>query len=159
MSRFKSVLESSLVSGLQEFYQKSWPSLSDLTIKCSDGKNVPASKLILAIHSEYFSAYFRQQPDSSIIELLEFDSKLIKTIVKSFLDFDEKDLHDVGLDEVIRAADYFQMKDLVIITSEIIADDLSLENLSDILQMTQTLHSPTLKKACFQFIKSNILQV
>ena len=34
----------------------------------------------------------------------------MKIIVKSLVDFDENDLNDIGLDTIIRAADYFQIK-------------------------------------------------
>ena len=34
----------------------------------------------------------------------------MKTIVKSLVDFDENDLNEIGLDTIIRAADYFQIK-------------------------------------------------
>ena len=71
--KMSALLDSSLVNGLRDFYQKSWPSLCDLEIRCSDGESVPAYKLILVIHSEYFAALFRQQSDTSVIELPQFD--------------------------------------------------------------------------------------
>ena len=71
MSNFKKVLDASLVEGLSDFYKKSWPSLCDLTIQCSDGNAVPACRLILAIHSEYFAAYFRQEENTSSMYLFE----------------------------------------------------------------------------------------
>ena len=74
MSSFASALNTSLVDGLREFYKKSWPSLCDLTIECSDGDSVPACRLILAIHSEYFAAYFRQEENTS--SMYQFESSL-----------------------------------------------------------------------------------
>ena len=71
MSNFKRILDASLVEGLSDFYKKSWPSLCDLTIQCSDGDSVPACRLILAIHSEYFAAYFRQEESTSSMYLFE----------------------------------------------------------------------------------------
>ena len=71
MTSFASILDTSLVDGLREFYKNSWPSLCDLTIQCSDGNSVPACRLILAIHSEYFAAYFRQEENTSSMYLFE----------------------------------------------------------------------------------------
>ena len=51
------------------------------------------------------------------------------------------------------------MKDLVTIASEIIAEKITQENLNDVLELTQTVHSPNLKDACFDFIKENIQHV
>ena len=81
MSSFSSVLDTSLVDGLRDFYKKSWPSLCDLTIQCSDGNSVPACRLILAIHSEYFAAYFRQEENTS--SMYQFESSLEKFSFKS----------------------------------------------------------------------------
>ena len=83
----------------------------------------------------------------------------MKIIVKSLVDFDENDLNEIGLDTIIRTADYFQIKDLVRIASEMIAEKITYENLNDIIELTHTVHSPILKEACFNFIKINIQDV
>ena len=80
MTSFASILDTSLVDGLREFYKKSWPSLCDLTIQCSDGNSVPACRLILAIHSEYFAAYFRQEENTS--SMYQFESSLVNLVLQ-----------------------------------------------------------------------------
>ena len=120
MSKSREFLGSSLLKGLSDLYENQWPTLCDLTINCANEEKVLAHKLVLAIHSEYFSALFRHNPKNSTISLPQFDSMLMKVIIKSLvLDIDEEELNEVGLDHIIRAADYFQIKDLVSIVSAI----------------------------------------
>ena len=132
MSKSQDLLGSSLLAGLHELYQNQWPTLCDLTIDCANEEKVLAHKLILAVHSEYFAALFRHSPETlQTVSLPEFDSVVIKVIIKSLvLGTDATELNDVGLYEIIRAADYFLMKDLVSVVGEMIsAVEITSENI------------------------------
>jgi len=117
-------LDIDLATGLRHIYQNNWQTFCDLTIKCADGETVLAPKLILAIHSKYFAALFKHEPEKTTVTLPEFDSNLIKFLIKCLIDFDENDLNDIELDQLIRIADYFQMNNLVTVISELIEPEL-----------------------------------
>ena len=157
MDKFQELFDSSLVIGLREFYRKSWPSFSDVSIKCSDGKSIEAHKLLLSIRSDYFAALFRQEPDLQIINVPNFDSEVMRIVIKSMVQIDVKDFEQVGFVELLRAADYFQMKELMKVTSEIIVEDISNENLADLFDLTQSLYSPVLEDGCIDFIKKDFM--
>ena len=110
MSDFQKCLDSSLVNGLRSIYKNHWSSFCDLKISCGDGQTVIAPKLILAVHSDYFSALLKHEPETTTISLPQFDSALVTFVIKSLVDFDENDFEDVELGQVVSVADYFQMK-------------------------------------------------
>ena len=58
MSKSRELLGSFLLKGLSDLYENQWPTLCDLTINCANEEKVLAHKLVLAIHSDYFSAHF-----------------------------------------------------------------------------------------------------
>jgi len=153
---FQTFLNSSFASGLRDVYENHWPAFCDLKIKCGDGETVSMPKLILAIHSEYFAALLRHEPDTSVISLLQFDSVTVNSVIKSLVHFDEKDLTNLELDQVIHVADYLQIKDLVSLYSNAIIAKISKENLPHVFQLTEMIHSPKLDDGCANFIKANI---
>jgi hypothetical protein len=159
MSDFQKCLDSSLVNGLRGIYKNHWSLFCDLKISCGDGETVIAPKLILAIHSDYFSALLKHEPETTTISLPQFDSDSVTFVIKSLVDFDENDFDDVELGQVVRVADYFQMKKLVAIVSDVIITKLTTENLQDVLNINQMIHSPNLEEGCVSFIKANIQEI
>lgn len=159
MSDIQKCLDSSLVNGLRSIYKNHWSLFCDLKISCGDGETVIASKLILAVHSDYFSALLKHEPDTTTISLPQFDSASVTFVIKSLVDFDENDFEDVELGQVVRVADYFQMKELVTIVSDVIITELTTKNLQDVLNLNQMIHSPKLEEGCISFMKTNIQEI
>jgi len=158
MLKSRDLFDSSLLTGLHDLYENQWPTLCDLTIICANEEKVLAHKLILAVHSEYFAALFKHNPETmTTTSLPQFDSGVVKVIIKSLiLGTDVTELNDVGLYQIIRAADYFQMKDLVSVLTDMILAEMTTENIQDVFDLSQTICSPTLEEACNDFIKTNI---
>ena len=154
--KYQDQSDASLTKNLREFYKNQYPNFCDLSIKCADGQVVEAHKLILVLKSEYFSALFRQQPTLSELNLPQYEAPLIRVIIKSLVEINCEELEKHGLVEVLRAADYFQIKDLVDIISDLIAENISEENLLDVLELTETVHSPSLENGCVSLIKENL---
>jgi len=152
-------LDSSLVNGLRSIYKNHWSLFCDLKISCGDGETVIAPKLILAVHSDYFSALLKHEPETTTISLPQFNSASVTFVIKSLVDFDENDLDDVELGQVVRVADYFQMKELVSIVSDVINTKLTTENLQDVIDLNQMIHSPNLAEGCVSFMKPNIQEI
>ena len=159
MSDFQKCLDSSLVNGLRSIYKNHWSLFCDLKISCGDGETVIAPKLILAAHSDYFSALLKHEPKTTTISLPQFNSASVTFVIKSLVDFDENDFDDVELGQVVSVADYFQMKELVAIVSGVIMTKLTTENLQDVLNLNQMIHSPNLEEGCVSFIKANIQEI
>ena len=159
MSGFQKCLDSSLVNGLRSIYKNHWSLFCDLKISCGDGETVIAPKLILAVHSDYFSALLKHEPETTTISLPQFDSASVTFVIKSLVDFDETDFEDVELGQVVRVADYFQIKALVTIVSDVIITELTTENLQDVLNLNQMIHSPKLEEGCVSFMKTNIQEI
>ena len=159
MSGFQKCLDSSLVNGLRDIYKNWWSLFCDLKINCRDGETVIASKLILAVHSDYFSALFKHESETATISLPQFDSASVTFVVKSLVDFDKSDFDDVELGQVVRVADYFQMKEVVAILSNVIVNQLTTDNLQDVLHLNQMIHSPNLEEGCVSFMKNNIQDI
>ena len=156
---FQKCLDSSLVNGLRGIYKNHWSLFCDLKISCGDGETVIAPKLILAVHSDYFSALLKHEPETTTISLPQFDSDSVTFVIKSLVDFDENDFDDVELGQVVIVADYFQMKELVAIVSGVITAKLTTENLQDVFNLNQMIHSPNLEEGCVSFIKANIQEI
>ena len=159
MSDFQKCLDSSLLNGLRSIYNNHWSLFCDLKISCGDGETVIAPKLILAVHSDYFSALLKHEPETTTISLPQFDSASVTFVIKSLVDFDENDFDDVELGQVVSVADYFQMKELVSIVSDVINTRLTTENLQDVLNLNQMIHSPKLEEGCVSFMKTNIQEI
>ena len=159
MSDFQNCLDSSLVNGLRRIYKNHWSLFCDLKISCGDGETVMAPKLILAVHSDYFSALFKHEPETTTVSLPQFNSASVTFVIKSLVDFDENDFEDMELGEVVRVADYFQMKELVSIVCGVIITKITGENLQDILDLNQMIHSPILAESCIRFMKPNIQEI
>ena len=159
MSDFQKCLDSSLVNGLRSIYKNHWSLFCDLKISCGDGETVIAPKLILAVHSDYFSALLKHEPETTTISLPQFNSASVTFVIKSLVDFNENDFDDVELGQVVRVADYFQMKELVAIVSDVIITKLTTEDLQVVLNLNQMIISPNLEKGCVSFIKANIQEI
>jgi hypothetical protein len=80
-------------------------------------------------------------------------------VIKSLVDYDENDFDDMELGQVVSVADYFQMKELVSILSDVINTKLTTENLQDVLNLNQMIHSPKLEEGCVSFMKTNIQEI
>ena len=159
MSDSQKCLDSSLVNGLRSIYKNHWSLFCDLKISCGDGETVIAPKLILALHSDYFSTLLKHEPETTTISLPQFDSASVTFAIKLLVDFDENDFDDVELGQVVSVADYFQMKELVSIVSDVINTRLTTENLQDVLNLNQMIHSPKLEEGCVSFMKTNIQEI
>ena len=149
----------SLVSGLRKIYENNWLDFCDFSISCEDDKIVLAPKLILAIHSEYFAALFRHEPQKSLLNLPQFNSDLVRVVIGSLIIIDEDQLMDAGLDQVIRVADYFQMTDLVMVISDLMGANITKENLQEMIHLTQEINVPNLEYACMRFLKDDVVEI
>ena len=91
------------------------------------------------------------------LQIHEGGTEIIDT--GNLIDFDENDLKDVELDQIIRVADYFQMTDLVTVLSDLMKANITKENLQEMINFSQEIQVPNLKKACMKFIRDDIMDI
>ena len=133
-----------------------WDSLCDFEIECSDGEVIKASKLLLAAKSEYFRILFRQENAPSKTKYSQFGSHTMKLIIKASIDVTEDDLEDTNLCEALQVADYFQMKELTKIASNLLEKKVCCQNVIETLEFTNLINIQEVENKCLLIIKPQI---
>ena len=134
ISKSKDKLTTALVTGLRNFYSKEWPKYCDFTIQCCDG-SVEAARMFLEISSEYFQAFFRQNPEAKEADLCQFDSETVNILVKSIVSFDDSDLDSCDVFTLLQAADYLQMKEMSQVVAEKMITLISKDNIENLMAL------------------------
>ena len=121
-----SSFEGSLIQFLNEHSTSSL--LSDFTICSQDKQEFWCSRLILAARSKYYQALFRQEPSRTLSEL-DLDGWLVNILLKSLVtpQFDDCSIED--LSQLVRAADFLQMPELLMEIEGALAKLLNLDNI------------------------------
>ena len=133
------------IKGLLELHKKQPLPFTDFTIVCDDGE-VEAQRVILAVRSKYFDAFFRQEGyEVRSLSVPQFSRAVMLAIVKSLLVVDVKAIEQAGCKEVLEAADYFQIKHLFHEVIEIIKEKITEENFIEYAQVAD------LFNACFLY--------
>ena len=104
--------ENSLVNALNEIITNQCCNLLDFTIICNGNVPIQSYKILLAARSKYFEAAFRQEPQITCVTL-DFEVSVMKFIVESLVNIDLSHLEVPNLLQLLEAADYLQMDDLM----------------------------------------------
>ena len=121
-----SSFEESLIQFLNEHSTSSV--LSDFTICSQDKQEFWCSRLILAARSKYYEALFRQEPSQTLSEL-DLNGGMVSTLLKSLVtpQFDDCSVED--LLQLVAAADFLQMPELLAEIEAALAKQLNLDNI------------------------------
>jgi hypothetical protein len=108
--------------------------LADVTLACSDGKALPAFRLVLSARSAVFRAMFASGMEEARTGRVVLDD-MTSEVAEAFLDFliaDEADW-DKGVDagQLLAAANKFDVAELKEICSQRVAADCKVENCVD----------------------------
>ena len=136
---------------------------SDIHFHCEDGNVLHAHKVILASESDYFSTVFEGPWKDS------HENGVWKTInnvhvMKAILSFiytgtvNEEEIIIQPYDIVVAAHEY-QLIDLLEVAETILIRNIQLVNLKDTLQYAHLYGLNRLKRACFEFIVLNVIDV
>jgi len=151
-----------LILGLLKIYEDPEPRFADFAIHCA-GENgeeiVWCHKIVLVLRSEYFDGLLRTEPETKSISLPDYSFEVVKAVVKSAIAVEEEELKKVDLIEVIRLADFLQMKHLIKSVSRMLCDMLDLTNVSDIFNLAQSSYFPDLLQGTKHFIKENMFEL
>jgi len=110
--------------------------LSDFTICSGDKQEFKCSRLILAARSNYYQALFRQEPSRTLSEL-DLDGWMVSTLLKSLV---TPQFHDCSVEDLLQlvgAADFLQMPELLAEIEAALAKQLSLDNLYKVMDSTE----------------------
>ena len=162
LSRFKKIKgestnfhEKSLIYSLRDFQSK-FSNLTDFKIICRDQEQIQSHKLLLAARSKYFEALFRQEPETTSITL-DYQVQVVTTLTKSLV---TGNFGHIEFDEcfaLFRLADYLLMDDFINELEVILADNLNMENIDEIVDLADNFSkNPTLNYKWQKFIKENI---
>ncbi|XP_050426372.1 kelch-like protein 23 isoform X2 [Adelges cooleyi] len=131
-----------------EFFQKQ--TLCDVTLECEDGSEIAAHRVVLGSASSWFLA--NSPCRNGKIPVKEVKSEVLKSIVK-FAYTSELDIEEGNLLELLKAADFFGLKDTTHLFYEYIDSHLNPTNCLDLvitlaeLNLNEILHS-----LCFDYV-------
>ena len=150
--------ENSLVNALNEIITNQYCNLLDFTIICNGNVPIQSYKILLAARSKYFEAAFRQEPQTTCATL-DFEVSVMKFIIESLVYIDLSHLEVPYLLQLLEAADYLQMDDLMNEVQTHLSKLLNLNNIYDVIENTEMLQAPCLKEKYYYFVKQNLLHL
>ena len=129
-----SSFEGSLIQFLKEHVTSSL--LSDFTICSGDKQEFKCCRLVLAARSKYYQALFRQEPSQTLSEL-DLNGGMVSTLLKSLVTPQFHDCSVVDLLQLVGAADFLQMPELLAEIEAALAKQLTLDNLHEVMDSTE----------------------
>ena len=150
----KTYHEKTLISTLRNFQRTS--NLTDFTIICRDQEKIQSHKLLLATRSKHFENLFTHEPETNTI-FLDYQVRIVKILTNSLVtgNFGHVEFDDCI--ELFRLTDYLLMDDFRNEVEAILADNLNVENIDEIVDLAETfINIPTLNYKCQKFTKENI---
>jgi len=118
---------------------------------------LPTYKLLLVARSKYFEALIRQEPKTTQANL-DYEVCDVKIILENLIDISEE-LSKLEIGQVLRLleiADFLQMESLTKVFEGQISNQLTKENIYDIVNFSENFHTPNLNLKCCVFAKENI---
>ena len=129
---------------------------SDITLSVN-GTEFQAHKNILAVRSPVFAAMFEhdmEEKQSGKVEIHDFDGDVIKEML--FFIYTGKVLNlDKMADNLLAAADKYQLDRLKAMCEKTLRNNLSIENASELLVLSDLHNAEQLKTQTIQFINEN----
>jgi hypothetical protein len=153
------VPKSTLVEDMRKMFNS--PLGSDLKLIASDGRELHAHKIILAMRSEAFRALlFGGMRESTQAEIQFPDIKYeVLTLVVEFLYTDTANITGDIVVGLFMAADQYQLGRLRALCEDFILQNISIENVCTIFQTADQLQAHKLRGFCFNWIINNFGEV
>ena len=153
------VPKSTLVEDMRKMFNS--PLGSDLKLIASDGRELHAHKIILAMRSEAFRALlFGGMRESTQAEIQFPDIKYeVLSLVVEFLYTDTANITGDIVVGLFMAADQYQLGRLRALCEDFILQNISIENVCTIFQTADQLQAHKLRGFCFNWIINNFGEV
>eukprot|EP01121_Diplochlamys_sp_Union-15-3_P007517 TRINITY_DN1914_c0_g1_i1.p1 TRINITY_DN1914_c0_g1~~TRINITY_DN1914_c0_g1_i1.p1 ORF type:complete len:223 (-),score=44.20 TRINITY_DN1914_c0_g1_i1:7-675(-) len=130
---------------------------SDVELKL-DNYVIPAHKVILYARSEFFRTIFDssfKEREEKQIPLMEINLSIFEDILK-YIYTNLSSVDAESIVDLLMASDRFLLEDLKRRIEKDLEEAFSLENIVDILMISEQSSSPRLKRACIEFIAQRL---
>jgi len=144
-----------LMENLRKIYEDENCLLSDVVLRATDGE-VPAHKIILAAHSEYFKGMFRSEKKDSID--MTMSKATLKNIVSS-LYTGRAEVNINNVQDLLEASNYLQIKDLNSRCVDFMARNLDHTNCVAVLKLADALSIDRLSQEAIDYIGDHFQQL
>lgn len=130
---------------------------TDLTLVSMEGKEIKVHKAILMARSSVFSAMFdhetrEKQENRVLIEDLSF--KILSDLVRFMYSDEVPDIDNVA-EDLIQAADKYDVKRLKVLCEVKLAETLNIENAAQMITLADMANACRLKNKAMEFVAAN----
>jgi len=130
---------------------------SDVTVKCGD-KLFDCHQIILASRSQVFKKMFESNMNEQVtgsVEIKEIDHKVFEDVLKYIYSGEAPKIDD-HLEELLAAADLYQLEKLKELCEVKLCSKLDVSNCIDLLLLGDLHHASTLKAASLSYVTKNL---
>ncbi|KAL7298421.1 hypothetical protein TKK_0008212 [Trichogramma kaykai] len=133
--------------------------MSDVKLRTTCGKEIPAHKVVLAAASPVFDAMFRHdmlEKKSQSVKMTDISYETAVEVLRYIYTGSVENQELFQAMNLLAAADKYQLETLKSMCEQIIGSNLSTENVVDILRVADKYNLKWLEKKAVSFIKWNI---
>jgi len=130
---------------------------TDFEIICH-GEIIPCHRGMLAARSEVLEAMFRHNPEKNQLVIEDFDLEIVKAVVLHIYT-GEVELTEENTEQLIKAADYYQLRGLKKKTEDALIKTVKTENAIDMFVLGDVVHANKLKDVSKEAIVSNAVAI
>lgn len=131
----------------------------DFTIESVDGEKFQVHKAILAVHSEVFKAMLKEATAESLnnyVKLVDVGKEDLSCILEFIYTGTVKDLENSNWFNLLMLADKYDLKGLRELSQHALGQQLTTDNVLEVLIVADMYNSDDLKAAALKFIKKNV---
>jgi len=130
---------------------------TDLEIICQ-GAIIPCHRSMLAARSGIFEAMFRHDPEKKELVIVDFDLDIVKTVVLHIYT-GEVELTEENTEQLIKAADYYQLIGLKKKTEDALIKTVKIGNAISMFVLGDAVHANNLRDVSKEVIVSNAVAI
>lgn len=130
---------------------------SDAILSVADGKEIQVHKTILAARSPVFAAMFQHEMKelkNNHVKITDVDYEVLHELLK-FIYTGKVENLEIMADELLAAADKYDLQRLKVLCEKELCENLSIENAAEILQLANFHGADQLKTQTIDFINAN----
>ena len=134
---------------------------TDVTLIVADGKEFKAHKVVLASQSEFFKTRFASRWSGSSgdkVEMTDVPASIMEGILSYMYTGIVTNIQQIAY-QLLPAAEEYALVGLRGMCEQTLAKSLTIKTVADVLIHADAHHTSDLKKACMDFILSNIVSV
>jgi len=131
--------------------------LADFKIRCRNGEDIWAHKIVLASQSKFFEGFFRSEVKHSV--LLDFELEYVKSCIDYMFTAKLVMIDEESVQGILEVANYLGMNCLVDNCAEIICENIDLDNCVEVAMLANDIASEQMKMVIKKFFVDNFNQL